>query len=176
MDELIRFRQDKDAFYRGHPQSPLLPEQRAGFRGLAYFPPNPDLVVEVVMTPPDDPEPFTVGTSTGQQQAFRRAGVATFSVDGQPASLALLARVGEHGGHGLFVPFRDATAGRETYGAGRYLDLGADDVGPDGWVRLDFNYAYNPYCAYNSGYSCPLPPPDNWLDVPIRAGELAFPG
>jgi uncharacterized protein (DUF1684 family) len=74
-------------------------------------------------------------------------------------------------GHDLFLPFRDATSGKESYGAGRYLDLHAhrDEV------EIDFNYAYNPYCAYNPEWNCPLPPAENWLQVPIRAGEKAFP-
>jgi len=71
----------------------------------------------------------------------------------------------------LFLPFRDATSGKETYGAGRYLDL---DVRGDE-VLIDFNYAYTPNCAYSADWSCPLPPAENWLEVPIRAGEMTFP-
>ena len=74
----------------------------------------------------------------------------------------------------LFVPFRDATSGKETYGAGRYLEV--ESPGPDGRVRVDFNAAYNPYCAYNPDWSCPIPPGENWLSVPIRAGEKTFEG
>jgi hypothetical protein len=76
--------------------------------------------------------------------------------------------------HDLFLPFRDATSGRETYGAGRYLEV--EPPGPDGGVEIDLNYAYNPYCAYNPEWSCPIPPGENWLTVPIRAGERSFPG
>ena len=72
-------------------------------------------------------------------------------------------------GHGYFLPFRDATSGKETYGAGRYLDV---PRGENGQVVVDFNYAYSPYCAYGDAYSCALPPRENWLTVPIEAGEM----
>ena len=75
------------------------------------------------------------------------------------------------GSHGFFLPFRDATSGSETYGAGRYLDIDPDE---DGTVTIDFNMAYNPFCVYSEAYSCPLPPTENWLDVPITAGEKDF--
>jgi len=74
--------------------------------------------------------------------------------------------------HELFLPFRDRTSGSETYGAGRYLEV--EPPGADGWVVVDFNLAYNPYCAYNPEWSCPIPPGENWLAVPIRAGEKTF--
>jgi hypothetical protein len=91
-----------------------------------------------------------------------------FDVDGRTATLTLF---GSHDSDDLFLPFRDATSGQETYGAGRYIDVGA---ARDGRVTVDFNLAYNPYCAYNPSYSCPLPPRENWLDVPIRAGEQDY--
>jgi uncharacterized protein (DUF1684 family) len=106
-------------------------------------------------------------TSTGETQSYQRAGIIRFAVDGQPAELTLYQ--GEQGE--LFLPLRDATSGTETYGAGRYLEptpLDADRV------LVDFNYLYNPYCAYNEAWSCPLPPRENWLTVPIRAGEQTF--
>jgi uncharacterized protein (DUF1684 family) len=91
-----------------------------------------------------------------------------FEIDGEHAELVLLTRQDEQR---FFLPFRDATSGRESYGPGRYLDV---EPGRDGRVQVDFNLAYNPYCAYNDAFSCPLPPPDNWLRVPIRAGEAAY--
>ena len=107
-------------------------------------------------------------TTTGEVRAYRRSGKVSFEVDGEPATLTLYTT--PHG-NGWFVPFRDATSGTETYGAGRYLDL--ERTG-DGSVMLDFNLAYNPYCAYDQRYSCPLPPVENWLQVPIRAGERNY--
>ncbi len=106
-------------------------------------------------------------TTKGEEQVYRRFGMVRFRVDAQPTQVTLFA---SDGSHELFLPFRDATSGKETYGAGRYLDLQARDDE----VVIDFNYAYNPYCAYNPDWNCPLPPAENWLKVPIRAGEKAF--
>lgn len=106
-------------------------------------------------------------TTTGEEQVYSRFGLVRFQVDGLPAQLTLYASAGSHD---LFLPFRDATSGKESYGAGRYLDLHTH--GDE--VAIDFNYAYNPNCAYNPEWSCPLPPGENWLKVPIRAGEMTF--
>jgi uncharacterized protein (DUF1684 family) len=105
----------------------------------------------------------------GGVQRYRREGALTFEVSGQPAQITLY----DASDDGFFVPFRDATSGRETYGAGRYLEAEAQS---DGLVVVDFNEAYNPYCAYNARWTCPIPPSENWLQVPIRAGERSFPG
>ena len=173
MSERARFREGKDAYFRASADSPLTPEQRASFAGLSYYVEDPSLVVRGRLEPADDPEPFAVPTSTGAEQVYRRAGVLRFVVDGRPAAITLLSVVDGHQ-HGFFVPFRDATNRDETYPAGRYLEVDPPDA--DGVVTLDFNDAYNPWCAYNDDWSCPLPPPENWLDVPIRAGERRFPG
>jgi uncharacterized protein (DUF1684 family) len=105
-------------------------------------------------------------TTTGDQQTFVRHGRIHFAVDGQPASLTVY-----RSAHGYFLPFADSLAGSETYGAGRYLD---PEPLPDGRLHIDFNLAYNPYCAYNEAWSCPITPPENRLKLPIRAGERAF--
>jgi len=117
----------------------------------------------------DRDERIEMQTTTGGTQVFERAGVVRFEVEGEPTAVTLFA---SDDSTDLFVPFRDATSGKETYGAGRYLDV--EPAGPDGVVELDFNVAYNPYCAYNPEYSCPIPPGENWLAVPIRAGERDF--
>lgn len=169
MSDLERFRREKDEFFAHHPQSPLDPVQRAAFTGLRYFPENPDLVFDLGLDSDVDHSELPMSTSTGGSQVYRRAGVVRFPVEGQEATLMLY----ESEGHaGLFVPFRDTTSGKESYGAGRYVDLPPADRGG---VELDLNYAYNPYCAYNDQWSCPLPPVENWLSVPIRAGEMSFP-
>jgi uncharacterized protein (DUF1684 family) len=173
MTELEDFRARKDAFFRGHPNSPLTAEQRATFAGLAYFPENPSLVVRTRLETEgvDRQEEVAMATTTGGEQVYRRVGVVRFEVDGAPAQLTLFASAQMHE---LFLPFRDATSGAQTYGAGRYLEV--EPPGPDGAVEVDFNVAYNPYCAYNPEWSCPIPPGENWLAVPIRAGERTFPG
>ena len=107
-------------------------------------------------------------TSTGDEQSYYRLGTVEFEVEGQPARLAVY-KSAQH--DELFLPFRDATSGKETYGAGRYLEPVESS---DGKLLVDFNLAYNPYCAYSEHYSCPLPPLENWLKVPIRAGEKGY--
>jgi uncharacterized protein (DUF1684 family) len=173
VSELEEFRVDKDAFFREHPQSPLTDPQRASFEGLAYFAENDALVIRAPLETEgvDLAEDIVMPTTTGGEQAYRRAGVVRFEVDGVPAQVTLYAPPESRG---LFLPFRDATSGGETYGAGRYLEVEPPSL--DGNVEVDFNYAYNPYCAYNARWSCPIPPGENWLSVPIRAGELSFPG
>jgi uncharacterized protein (DUF1684 family) len=171
MSALDDFRAAKDRAFRRLSESPLTPSQRRGFTGLAYFPENPNLIVEAKMEIADDEgEEVMLETSTGDTTTYRRAGIVRFAVDGQPTRVTLFAADERDE---LFLPFRDATAGTETYGAGRYLEVSLP--GDDGRVVVDFNYAYNPYCAYNGDWSCPLPPVENWLSVPIRAGEKAFP-
>jgi uncharacterized protein (DUF1684 family) len=173
MSDLDEFRAEKDEFFRDHAQSPLTPEQRSSFDGLRYFPEDPRLVVrtELVTDGVDRDERIVMQTTTGEEQVYRRAGVIDFDVDGERARLTLYA---SEDMHDLFLPFRDATSGGETYGAGRYLEVEPPDA--DRRVVVDFNYAYNPYCAYNPDWSCPIPPGENWLSVPIRAGERTFPG
>ena len=170
MSDLDEFRAAKDAFFRDEPDSPLTRDQRAGFEGLAYFPEAPALALELTAEPFAEQAVLEMQTSTGDTAEYRRSARVRFEVDGQPAELTVYAD--PHSG-ALFVPFRDATSGGESYGAGRYLE---PEVLEDGRLLLDFNYAYNPYCAYNEQWSCPVPPTENWLSVPIRAGERSFEG
>ena len=173
MSELDEFRAEKDAFFRDDPHSPLGPDQRATFEGLEYFPENEALVIRGQLQTEgiDRVERIVMQTTTGGEQEYRRAGVVRFEVDGEQAQVTLYT---SPDAHGLFLPFRDATSGKETYGAGRYLEV--DPPGQGGQVAIDFNSAYSPYCAYNPMWSCPIPPRENWLAVPIRAGEKSFPG
>lgn len=164
--ELARWRAEKDRFLKENRGSPLY--GTPGFEGLAYYPERPELRVEVDVERPAEPETVLLGTSSGDERLYLVYGVARFELEGQALSLTLLAPTDAPEGPRLFLPFADATSGSETYGAGRYLD--AQVVAP-GRVLLDFNFAYHPYCAYAEGYSCPFPPPQNRLAVPVRAGE-----
>ena len=168
------FREQIDDFMQFHPQSPIEEKQRANFRGLAYFDHNSDLdlVVEVERFPESEPA-IEMETSTGDRRTFRRYGSFDFDVGGERGRLTIY-RDAEAGDY--FLPFRDATSGNETYGAGRYLDNHRPGLKPlaGGKFEIDFNYAYNPYCAYSPCFSCPLPPRENWLKVPIHAGEKDF--
>lgn len=166
MNPIKRFRTQKDQFFAEHPQSPLTHEQKHDFSGLQYFPENPDLVFKVTVKEFSEKKQVTMQTSTGDVQTYLRYGQFQFEVDGQQAELTIYASE-----HDFFLPFVDKLAGKETYGAGRYLD--PKPLGKGKFV-IDFNEAYNPYCAYNDHWSCPLPPAENRLAVPIRAGEKIF--
>jgi uncharacterized protein (DUF1684 family) len=168
MSELEDFRAEKDEFFRNQPQSPLTHKQRATFGGLAYYPGNGALVVREALATDgvDLEEEIVMQTTTGGTQTYRRAGVVRFDVDGVTAQVTLFASADSDE---LFLPFRDATNGHETYG--RALPRGGP--GLDQVVVVDLNYAYNPG-AYNR-LSCPISPGENWLAVPIRAGEKSFP-
>jgi uncharacterized protein (DUF1684 family) len=170
IDELAHARAHKDAFFSSSHDSPIPHERRRDFGGLPYFPADPRFHFEDVQprpVPDDVPRSVTMQTSDGRERDAERAGILDVTVDGRPVSLTAYRFSGDDP-HQLFAPFRDATSGVETYGAGRYLDLEADE---DGRVDLDFNLAYNPFCAYSEAYSCPLPPPENRLPVRIEAGE-----
>ncbi len=166
MSELTDFRVEKDEFFKRHPQSPLTPEQRKGFIGLNYFPENEALRLEVQVEPLKDQQPMEMQTSTGGVQEYTRFGRFKFQVDGQDAELTIYQNE-----HGYFLPFVDSLAGKETYPAGRYLE---PEALPGNRFFVDFNLAYNPYCAYNEMWSCPITPPENRLKVPVRAGEKLF--
>ncbi len=168
-------RDQKDEYFGDDPRSPLTAEEQADFDGLAHYPISPAYRYELSLDRDDDPETVLVGTSTDGEREYLAVGEFTFTVDGEEATLVAYKSDSED--DRLWVPFRDATSGEETYGAGRYLDLEPDrHRTADGRWILDFNEAYNPTCAYADRYECPLPPTENWLDVPIEAGEKAYPG
>ena len=168
MTELEHFRAQKDAFFKSHPQSPLTAEQQATFGGLRYFPENPELRLVLPVEQFAQQDTVVMQTSTGEPRTYTRYGRLRFAVDSQDVALAVYADLDSGA---FFLPFADALRGRETYGAGRYLD--PEPLG-GGRFLVDFNLAYNPYCAYNDDWSCPLTPVENWLRVPIRAGEKLF--
>ncbi len=166
MTELDDFRAAKDDFFARDHQSPLTRAQRQEFKGLHYFPANPALRLEVKVEPFPQRGEIEMQTSTGDVQHYTRYGRFKFEVDGQPAELTLYESAGS-----FFLPFVDNQAPNETYGAGRYLE--PEPLGGDRFL-VDFNYAYNPYCAYNDAWSCPLTPFENHVKVPIKAGEKNF--
>lgn len=166
MTDLDMFRAEKDEFFGGHSQSPLTREQKKNFQGLKYFPENEALRLEVKVDEFPAKEGFDMQTSTGGVQHYERFGKFAFEVEGQKVELTIY-----RSEHGFFLPFVDSLAGSETYPAGRYLE---PDPLPGGRFFIDFNLAYNPYCAYNEMWSCPITPMENRLKVPIRAGEKLF--
>ncbi|MEA5456615.1 DUF1684 domain-containing protein [Sinomonas sp. JGH33] len=174
---------ERDALFAAHPASALLPTDRAAFRGLRVAPYDPAFRFEVPLLPLGAGQERPVQTGTDGVVPFVRLG--TFEVPGL-GSLAAWKHAGYGGG--VFVPFRDATAGRPggSYGAGRYLIdtikgafLGARDADRPAETAdagtlyiLDFNFAYNPSCAYNEAWACPLPGPENRIDAEVPVGEL----
>jgi uncharacterized protein (DUF1684 family) len=163
MSELSDFRHAKNQFFKTNRQSPLTAEQKPDFEGLSYFPENSDLNLEVEVEELPEKGSIQMETTTGGEQTYQRYGRFKFEVDGQEATLTIYAD-----GNGYFLPFVDALAGKETYPAGRYLE--PEPLGNNRFA-VDFNMAYNPYCAYNAMWTCPLTPFENRLKVPIRAGE-----
>jgi hypothetical protein len=170
-----RFCQRRDELFRTHPQSALSEEQKAAFTGLTYYPYDPAYRFTAAITPAEEETDHVITTMDGQTQ-LRRFGTVTFQIDAQPVTLSVYWIMGYGGG--VFLPFRDQTNRETTYGGGRYLldtikhaDLGHDRAN----LILDFNYAYNPSCAYHYRWVCPLAPRENWLSVPIPAGEQRFP-
>jgi uncharacterized protein (DUF1684 family) len=179
-EALANFRAGRDELFRNHPQSPIEPEERDSFHGLRYFEPDPSFRVGARLEPGDGSE-LVIDTG-GEDGAvrYRRAGRLLFRLGDTQCALTVLSLVQYAGG--LFVPFRDRTSGRETYGGGRYLFDTAKDT--DGLVLevtpgslevvIDFNYAYNASCAYSPRWACPLAPPENHLQVEVRAGEKTY--
>lgn len=167
MLSLLEFRKEKDRFLEWDEHSPIPHEQRHEFKGLKYYPEDLGLRFEVEVVPFQEQELVQMQTSTGEFDQYIRYGRFQFDVDGETAELTLF--TSEQGD--TFLPFVDATSPRETYGAGRYLEL--EKLGENRFM-VDFNLAYNPWCAYSPSYSCPLPPDENRLTVPIRAGEMNY--
>jgi uncharacterized protein len=166
MDPINDFRKSKDDFFAHQPQSPLTAQQKRTFQGLQYFLPDPKFRLEVLVEEFPVKEQIEMQTSTGDIQVYERFGRFQFTVEGQPAMLTIY-----FSDTGYFLPFVDSLAGKETYPAGRYLE--PEPLGNDLFL-VDFNLAYNPYCAYNDAWSCPLTPFENRLKIPIPAGEKLF--
>lgn len=153
---------------------PQAPDQRA-FAGYAWFPPDPAYRFVVEVEPYPEATPIRMATTAGLFKTFLRYGRVRFPLDGQERSLSVYLYEGADPSDpdAFFIPFRDATAGRETYAVGRYAGLEVDDQGR--WI-LDFNKAGSPNCAYNPHWNCPVPPQENVLDVAIPAGEKNYAG
>ena len=140
---------------------------------LERFNPDNEYCVQATFTSAENAEPFTMRTSTTRAPVYKPYGSLRFTLNGKERTLIVYESVPPHPGHEneLFLPYTDLTNGKETHGSGRYLDLRAP-LGPV--ITLDFNKAYNPYCAYNDRYSCPIPPKENHLATEVRAGVLEF--
>ena len=168
MTRLDDFRARKNDLLNDSDQSPLTPEQRTAYEGLAYFPENDALALTLPVDRSAAGSDIVLDTSDGQKRQYRRVGTIDVPVGTETARLTLFAMPGHSR---LFLPFFDGTTGTESYSGGRYLE---PRERPDGQVEVDFNYAYNPYCAYGEGWSCPIPPEENRVSPRIEAGEQNF--
>lgn len=172
VSQVRQARAQKDAAFRTAASSPIPAAQRAAFGGLRYFKPNAAYRVVARLVRAAAPAPLPLALTGGSADAYVRWGTAEFELGGRAQKLTLLQKQGET--KELFVPFTDPTNGEQTYGGGRFLDLPVP--APEASeITLDFNAAYSPFCAYDHGYSCPRPPADNRLTVPVPAGEQLMP-
>ena len=171
IEAILNFRKQKDEFFKHHPNSPIPSEERATFKGLKYFDPDIKYRFSVKINEYDKKEKIYMLTSTGDTQLHNVFGYVEFEINGKKQRLQVY--TSDRNPDYYFVPFMDLTSGKETYGAGRYLELEHDKGNPERFI-LDFNLAYNPYCAYNDAYSCPIPPKENRLQVRIEAGEKNY--
>lgn len=179
-EAIAKFREQRNDLFKHHPQSPIEPEQRDAFRTLDYFEPDPAYRVTARLVPGlGDELVIDTGGSDGVI-TYGRAAKLVFVLQGVRCELTVL-NIRQYGG-GLFVPFKDATSGHETYGGGRYLfdtakntdalvlEVAAGSLD----VTVDFNYAYNPSCVYSPRWACPLAPPENTIQLPVRSGERMY--
>jgi hypothetical protein len=168
--ELQKERDMKDKFMAQHPESPFIIGDVAGFTGLRYFPIDPKYRVPAVLQRMERPPEAVLRTNRDGQLTCRYIGDMHFELDGQNYALRVF-HAGEQVGLSVFIPFRDSTSGKGSYAPGRYLML---QLTEEDEYTLDFNLAFNPYCAYTERYECGYPPPENDLPTPIQAGEMAW--
>jgi uncharacterized protein (DUF1684 family) len=171
--QVERERREKDRFFAGHWQSPLSSQDRAKFEGLDYYPPDPDWRLELKLHEHEEKKMVKMAYTKGEERNYIRWGEFRFRIGDEQCVLQAYKSDAEE--EHLFIPLRDATSGQETYGGGRYLDLhAARNRNANGRWTLDLNGAYNPWCVFSEDYTCPFAPQENWLTVPVRAGEKNF--
>jgi uncharacterized protein (DUF1684 family) len=167
-EEIAQHRARVNEFMRDSSESPIPPDKRTSLLPLPYYPIDEEYRVPASLRLLPADQIIQLSTSTGVPRRMRRIGSLAFTVKGQPLTLTAFADVDDQQLRRLFVPFGDLTSGAETYPGGRYLDL--DRTGSNVY-DLDFNRAYHPYCVFDAKYECPVPPRENRLTIPIRAGE-----
>ena len=171
--EIDSHRSQKDSLFRVSPHSPIPEEERSDFAGLKYFPVDPELRFDGPIIRYDNPQPDTIVGTKGDLRPALKYGYFPFIHDGEEYRLQVYKMIRDDPGadNYLFLGFTDRTTGNSTYGTGRYIDLTEN---PANYYRVDFNLAYNPYCAYNPRYSCAVPSPENPLDLAVTAGEKIY--
>ena len=174
-DSVLAFQKKINSEYANPKESPLKPNDLEKFKSLDFYPINEKFVVVAKFVKTPNEKPFQMPTSTDRKPMYVKFGEAHFSIDGKPYKLNIyqsqdLKKIEKYK-NSLFLPFTDLTSGVESYGGGRYIDL---EIPAGSEITIDFNRAYNPYCAYNHKYSCPIPPQENDLDLEIKAGVKNF--
>jgi uncharacterized protein (DUF1684 family) len=171
--DVQRFRALRDKSFRKASETPLTGEDFLKFKGLVYFDADQQFAVRARLEKTSDEQIFMMPTSIGTTRKYFKYGVLKFELAGRSFSLNVYqSEISAKKNGSLFVPFRDLTNGKETYGAGRYLDI---KIPSGDETVLDFNFAYNPSCAYgNEKFSCTIPPKENFLQIEIKAGEKIF--
>ena len=167
--EILSAREEKAIWMSTSLESPFN-EQQVVFEGLNYFDPDPSFNITADFQKNQAQEELTLIANDGETRQYTIYGTAVFTISNVPCSLLVLSSESELGTK-MFIPFMDETSGQETYGAGRYLEAALPLVDK---IQLDFNEAYNPYCAYMDGYTCPFPPKANKLSVAVLAGEKVY--
>lgn len=171
--QLLEQREEKDRFFKNSPDSPIPSQDQEKFEGLDYYPPDPKYRFKLELHEHEEKEEVEIDTTGEGKKKYIKWGEFRLKLHGKEQTLQAYKKDPED--EGLFVPFRDDTSGGDTYGGGRYLDLDESKRTEEGEWILDFNEAYNPWCAYSETHGCPLTPPDNWLEVPVQAGERKYP-
>jgi uncharacterized protein (DUF1684 family) len=164
LTEIKNLRSDKDSYLKKDTASPI--EDKVKFTGLKYFEVNTAFKVLGKIDRVTSGQTINISMSGGEVEEYEAYGNVKFEIEGVKGSLKIFKTPEGN----LFLPFKDLTSNKETYGAGRYLDFGVDEVNGD-QIKIDFNKAYHPYCAYNHTFTCPVPPAENTLNVAVKAGE-----
>ena len=175
ISEIEQQRAEKNEAYSDSLTSPLNPIHLTEFNGLDYFPIDPDFRIEGIFKTTPEEKPFVMATSTDRAPIYRKYGNFYFTIKGEKFVLGAFQDMNSiddtlYNKH-LFLPFQDLTSSKESYGGGRYIDI---LIPQSDSIIVDFNLAYNPYCAYHNRWSCVIPPPENFLEVKILAGEKEF--
>lgn len=182
LSQLEEHRQERNVEYKAEDSSPFKQKKaRRKFKQLYYFAPDSTFCVDAKVLKFENPDTLKFATSAGTVKEYLRYASLQFTLKEKPLSLEVFRSISnlKHPVYGsyLFLPFTDLTSGEASYGGGRYLDLKLADIKEEAGqevLRLDFNYAYNPYCAYSEGWFCPIPPASNSLDIRVEAGEKNY--
>lgn len=170
------FQKELNRDFKDASKSPLTKKGLKEFKGLDFFPIEAKYKVVAKFEETPNAPIFNFPTTTDRIAVYKKYGIITFSIDGRDFELLVYKNVNPKPeyANNLFLPFLDNTNGKTSYKGGRFIDLYTTDIKSNGTIEVDFNKAYNPYCAYSDRYSCPITPPDNYLDIEIKAGVKAY--